>query len=241
MPGPSRVCDLHHSSRQYQILSLLSEARDRTPNLMVPSQIRFCCAMTGTPLFYFILFCLILFYFILFCFILFYFCLPIITLKTRHLFGNGAISQSLFHLHMCSQMKWSESSKGFFLRLPSSDTFSFIAPQIIPDFVDRFKYFLEFAIFLEFPFLCLLLFLVLSLFNYFMCLVHGLNSPFKISLPKTWSPWLMCPVLTGCQEMAHSLLMFYSPLQEQLLPSWSELIHQSPPFSHFFSLTLESI
>lgn len=120
------------------------------------------------------------------------------------------------------------SPKGFFLRLPSSDTFSFIAPQIIPDFVDRFKFFLEFAIFLEFPFLCLMLFLVLSLLNYFMCLVHGLISPFKISLPKTWSPWLMCPVLTGCQEMAHSLLMFYSPLQEQLLPSWSDLVHQSP-------------
>ena len=28
MPGLSRVCDLHHSSGQHQILSPLSEARD---------------------------------------------------------------------------------------------------------------------------------------------------------------------------------------------------------------------
>ena len=32
---PSRFCDLHRSSRQCQILNPLSEARDRTPNLMV--------------------------------------------------------------------------------------------------------------------------------------------------------------------------------------------------------------
>ena len=35
----SLVCDLHHSSQQYQILNPLSEARDRTCNLMVPSWI----------------------------------------------------------------------------------------------------------------------------------------------------------------------------------------------------------
>ena len=35
-PGPSRVCDLHHSSWQRWILNPLSEARDRTCNLMVP-------------------------------------------------------------------------------------------------------------------------------------------------------------------------------------------------------------
>ena len=35
----SRVCDLHHSSWQYQILNPLSEARDQTLNLTVPSQI----------------------------------------------------------------------------------------------------------------------------------------------------------------------------------------------------------
>ena len=38
--GSSRVCDLHHSSRQRRILNPLSKGRDRTRNLMVPSQIR---------------------------------------------------------------------------------------------------------------------------------------------------------------------------------------------------------
>ena len=45
------VCDLHHSSWQCQILNPLSEARNRTYDLMVPRQIPFCCAMTGTPVF----------------------------------------------------------------------------------------------------------------------------------------------------------------------------------------------
>ena len=36
---PSRVCDLHHSLRQCRILNPLSEARDRTCNLMVPSRV----------------------------------------------------------------------------------------------------------------------------------------------------------------------------------------------------------
>ena len=45
----SRVCDLHHSSRQHQILNPQSEARDQTRNLKAPSWIRFCCATTGTP------------------------------------------------------------------------------------------------------------------------------------------------------------------------------------------------
>ena len=36
MPDPSCVCDPHHSSQQCWILSPLSEARDRTHNLMVP-------------------------------------------------------------------------------------------------------------------------------------------------------------------------------------------------------------
>ena len=48
-PDPSCVCNLHHSSRQRQILNPLTEARDRTHNLMVSSQIHFCCATTGTP------------------------------------------------------------------------------------------------------------------------------------------------------------------------------------------------
>ena len=38
---PSRVCSLHHSSQQGRILNPLSEARDQTCNLMVPSRIRF--------------------------------------------------------------------------------------------------------------------------------------------------------------------------------------------------------
>ena len=35
MQDLSRVCDLHHSSRQYWILNPLSKARDRTHNVMV--------------------------------------------------------------------------------------------------------------------------------------------------------------------------------------------------------------
>ena len=38
----------HHSSRQHRILNPLSEAKDRTHNVMVPSQIRFCRTMKGT-------------------------------------------------------------------------------------------------------------------------------------------------------------------------------------------------
>ena len=43
----SCICDLHHSSRHCQILNPVSEARDRTRNLMVPSRICFCCTTTG--------------------------------------------------------------------------------------------------------------------------------------------------------------------------------------------------
>ena len=49
MPDPSRVCDLHHSPWQHQILNPWSEARDWTCNLMVPDWIHFHCATTGTP------------------------------------------------------------------------------------------------------------------------------------------------------------------------------------------------
>ena len=49
MPDLCYVCDLHHSSRQRWILDQLSEARDGTRNLLVPSRIHFHCAMTGTP------------------------------------------------------------------------------------------------------------------------------------------------------------------------------------------------
>ena len=45
----SHVCDLRRSSLQRQILDPLSEARDRTHVLMVPSGIGFCCATTETP------------------------------------------------------------------------------------------------------------------------------------------------------------------------------------------------
>ena len=38
--GSKPVCDLHHNSQQCRILNPLSQARDRTCNLMVPSQIR---------------------------------------------------------------------------------------------------------------------------------------------------------------------------------------------------------
>ena len=48
-PDPRRVCILHHSSWQCWILKPLSEARDRTLNLMVPSRICFHCATVGTP------------------------------------------------------------------------------------------------------------------------------------------------------------------------------------------------
>ena len=49
MPEPSRVYHVHHSSWQRQILNSLSEARDRTHSLMLPSRIGFYCPMTGTP------------------------------------------------------------------------------------------------------------------------------------------------------------------------------------------------
>ena len=49
MQDQSFVYDLHHSSRQRQILNPLSEARDQTRNLMVPSWVRFHCTTTGTP------------------------------------------------------------------------------------------------------------------------------------------------------------------------------------------------
>ena len=45
----SSICDLHHSSQQRWILNPQSKARDQTYNLMVPSQIHFCCARMGTP------------------------------------------------------------------------------------------------------------------------------------------------------------------------------------------------
>ena len=46
-PQPHQIL---HYSRQPRILNALREARDQTLNLMVLSQIRFCCATTGTSL-----------------------------------------------------------------------------------------------------------------------------------------------------------------------------------------------
>ena len=46
---PSRVCDLYHSSPQCRILNPLSEVRDQTRNLMVPSWIPFRCPTRETP------------------------------------------------------------------------------------------------------------------------------------------------------------------------------------------------
>ena len=37
----SRICELHHSSWQCRIVNPLSEARNQSRNLTVPSQIRF--------------------------------------------------------------------------------------------------------------------------------------------------------------------------------------------------------
>ena len=50
MPDSSLVFDLHHSSQQCQILNPLSEARNWTCDLMVPSWISFHCAARGTPI-----------------------------------------------------------------------------------------------------------------------------------------------------------------------------------------------
>ena len=55
IPDLSHICSLYHSSQQRQIVNPLSEARDQIHNLMVPSQICFCCAMMGTPLLYFLI------------------------------------------------------------------------------------------------------------------------------------------------------------------------------------------
>ena len=49
MQDLSHVCNLHYSSWQHQILNPMSEARDWTWNLMVPSRIHFHCNMMGTP------------------------------------------------------------------------------------------------------------------------------------------------------------------------------------------------
>ena len=52
MQDLSGICKLH-SSQQCRVLHPLSEARDRTHDLMVTSRICFPCATTGTPFFFF--------------------------------------------------------------------------------------------------------------------------------------------------------------------------------------------
>ena len=47
--APRHICNLHHSSRQHQILNPLSEARDGTCILRGTSWICFCCTTMGTP------------------------------------------------------------------------------------------------------------------------------------------------------------------------------------------------
>ena len=49
MRNLSRICNLHHSSRQCQILNLLSEPRDQTCTLMDISQVWNHWNTTGTP------------------------------------------------------------------------------------------------------------------------------------------------------------------------------------------------
>ena len=49
-PDLSHVCAPRHSSQQRWILNPRSEARDPTPNFMVPRRIHFCRATMGTPL-----------------------------------------------------------------------------------------------------------------------------------------------------------------------------------------------
>ena len=49
MQDLSHIYDLHHNSWHSHILNPLSEARDWTHNLIVPSRIHFCCTTMGTP------------------------------------------------------------------------------------------------------------------------------------------------------------------------------------------------
>ena len=50
-PDPRCICDRHHDSQQSRTLNPLSEGRDPTHNITVPSRIRFHGATTGTPFF----------------------------------------------------------------------------------------------------------------------------------------------------------------------------------------------
>ena len=50
MQNPSHICNLHHSSQQYQIINPLTEARDQTHIFMDTSQVHYHRATMGTPL-----------------------------------------------------------------------------------------------------------------------------------------------------------------------------------------------
>ena len=56
MPDLSRVCNLQHSSQKRWIPDPLSKARDGICIVMDTSQICFCSARTGTPIFKIFLF-----------------------------------------------------------------------------------------------------------------------------------------------------------------------------------------
>ena len=53
MQDLSRVCNLHHSTQQHQILNPLIKGRNWTHVLMDTSQVRYCWATTGTSAFIF--------------------------------------------------------------------------------------------------------------------------------------------------------------------------------------------
>ena len=60
VPDRSHICYTHHSSWQPRILNPLNEARGRTPNLMVPSRIRFLLRHDGNSIVASILSCKLL-------------------------------------------------------------------------------------------------------------------------------------------------------------------------------------
>ena len=49
MPDPSHLCDLHCSSWQWEILNLLSRARDQNCIFLDVSWVRYCWTTVGTP------------------------------------------------------------------------------------------------------------------------------------------------------------------------------------------------
>ena len=66
-PDPSLMCNLHHSSRQHQILNPLSEAGDQTCILMDATWICYCWDKMGTPKWLQFKFNIYLFIYFVFC------------------------------------------------------------------------------------------------------------------------------------------------------------------------------